>query len=279
MRSARGFADVKSSGEAGSETLIELRGVSGSAKPKDVDLAIRRGEVLGLAGLLGSGRSSLARLLFGMEPLASGEIRINGARVRIKSPSDAIAAGVALIPEDRHAQGLVAQHSVGENIILPVLDQISRYSWVSDADAAKVTAAQIAQLRIKAESAETIVNTLSGGNQQKVVVAKWLATRPSVLVLDEPTAGVDIGSKSEIVGLVRELARAGRAILLISSEMSVLLAASDRIAVMSSGRIVRVIPRRELDPPSDATSDVGERLRYAEGQLVLAIQTEAATTA
>ena len=120
---------------------------------------------------------------------------------------------------------------------------------------------QISQLRIKAESAETTVNTLSGGNQQKVVVAKWLATTPSVLVLDEPTAGVDIGSKSEIVVLIRELARSGRAILLISSEMSVLLAACDRIAVMSDGRIVREIPRRQLDPPSTETSDVGERLR------------------
>jgi ribose transport system ATP-binding protein len=168
---------------------------------------------------------------------------------------------------------------VRDNITLPVLDRISRYSWVSDSDAAKVSGEQISQLRIKAESAETTVNTLSGGNQQKVVVAKWLATMPSVLVLDEPTAGVDIGSKYEIVGVIRELARAGRAILLISSEMSVLLAACDRIAVMSSGRIVREIPRRRLDPPSAEIFDVGERLRYAERQLLLAIQAGAAATA
>lgn len=277
-RAARGFADYEPGGQAVGEALIELRGVSGPAKPSDVNLTVHRGEVLGVAGLLGSGRSSLARLLFGIEPLASGEIRINGDRVKIDTPRDAMAAGIALIPEDRVGQGLVTQHSVGDNITLPVLDRISRYFWVMDSDAAKVSGEQISQLRIKAESAETTVNTLSGGNQQKVVVAKWLATTPNVLVLDEPTAGVDIGSKSEIVVLIRELARSGRAILLISSEMSVLLAACDRIAVMSGGRIVREIPRRQLDPPSTETSDVGERLRYAERQLLLAIQTGAAAT-
>ncbi|MFZ1962314.1 MAG: sugar ABC transporter ATP-binding protein [Roseiarcus sp.] len=278
-RAARGFADVEPGAEATGDALIELRDASGPAKPRNVDLVIHRGEVLGVAGLLGSGRSSLARLLFGMEPLVSGDIRISGDRVKIETPRDAIAAGIALIPENRLVQGLVTQHSVGDNITLPVLDRISRYSWVSDSDAAKVSGEHISQLRIKAESAETTVNTLSGGNQQKVVVAKWLATMPSVLVLDEPTAGVDVGSKVEIVGVIRELARRGRALLLISSEMSVLLAACDRIVVMSSGRIVREIPRRRLDPPSAEISDAGERLRYAERQLLLAIQNGAAATA
>ena len=138
---------------------------------------------------------------------------------------------------------------------------------------------QIMQLRIKAASAETPVSTLSGGNQQKVVVAKWLATLPNILVLDEPTAGIDIGSKSEIAALIRRLAREGRAILLISSETSVLLAACDRIAVMSDGRIVREIPRRQLVPASSTVSDDGERLRYAERRLLRAIQTGATMTA
>jgi len=276
---ARGLGEVERGGEAHGEALIELRNASGARKPTSVDLVINRGEVLGAAGLLGSGRSSLARLLFGMELLVSGEIRIKGADAKIDSPQDAIAAGIALIPEDRLLEGVIAQHSVGANITLPVLDRISRYAWVSDSRAAEVSREQMAQLRIKAESADTIVNTLSGGNQQKVVVAKWLATTPSILVLDEPTAGIDIGSKSEIVGLIRELARGGCAILLISSEMPVLLAACDRIVVMSEGRIVREIPRRQLVPASGANSDEAERLRYAERQLVMAIQTGATMAA
>ncbi len=273
---ARSQIDREPADAAPGETLIELRDASGAVKPKSIELVIHRGEVVGVAGLLGSGRSSLARLMFGIEPLVSGQIRIGGKEAKIRSPRDAAAAGVALIPEDRHLQGLVAQHSVGSNITLPVLDRISRWSWVSDADAAKVTGEQMRQLRIKAESADTLVNTLSGGNQQKVVVAKWLATKPRILVLDEPTAGIDIGSKSEIVGLIRELAREGRAILLISSEISELLAASDRLVVMSGGRIVKEIPRRQLDPP-DRASDDGERLRHAERELRMAIQTGTAT--
>ena len=164
--------------------------------------------MLGAAGLLGSGRSSLARLLFGMEPLVAGEILVKGAKANICSPRDAIAAGIALIPEDRLLEGVIAQHSVAANIVLPVLERVSRYSWMSDAAAAEATREQIAQLRIKTASADAAVNTLSGGNQQKVVVGKWLARTPAILVLDEPTAGVDIGAKSEIVRLVRQLARA-----------------------------------------------------------------------
>jgi ribose transport system ATP-binding protein len=275
---SRALGEVERGGETHGEALIELRNASGARKPRNVDLVIRRGEVLGAAGLLGSGRSSLARLLFGMEPLVAGEIRVKGAAANMRSPPDAIAAGIALIPEDRLLEGVIAQHSVGANIELPVLERVSRHSWVSDAAAAKVSGEQIAQLRIKTASAAAAVNTLSGGNQQKVVVGKWLATKPDILVLDEPTAGVDIGAKSEIVRLVRELARAGRAILLISSETPVLLAACDRIVVMSEGRIVKEIARRELDPLS-ASADEGERLRYAERQLLMAIQTGAAMAA
>ena len=253
--------------------LVELRNASGAIKPSNVDLIIHSGEVLGVAGLLGSGRSSLARLMFGMEPLVSGEIRIGGAEARITSPRDAISAGVALVPEDRLLEGVIAQHSVGSNITLPVLDRISRFGWVSDLAAAEISRDQIGRLQIKAPSAATAVSTLSGGNQQKVVVAKWLATSPRILVLDEPTAGVDIGSKSEIVRLVRQLAREKRAILLISSEMSVLLAACDRIVVMSDGRVIKEMERRELDPVSLLGSDEADRLLYAERRLLTEIQT------
>ena len=271
-RASRGLGEVERGQGTQGEPLVELRNVSGARKPRNVDLVIRRGEVLGAAGLLGSGRSSLARLLFGIEPLAAGEIRVKGVEASIRSPRDAIAAGVALIPEDRLLEGVIAQHSVGANIVLPVLDRVSRYAWVSDSAAAEAAREQITRLRIKTASAGAAVNTLSGGNQQKVVVGKWLATTPEILVLDEPTAGVDIGAKSEIVRLVRELARAGRAILLISSETPVLLAACDRIVVMSEGRIVKDIARHELDPAAGAGADEGERLRHAERELLLAIQ-------
>ena len=278
-RASRGLGGVERGEETGGEALVELRKVSGARKPRSVDLVICRGEVLGAAGLLGSGRSSLARLLFGLEPLTAGEILIKGVKANIGSPRDAIAAGVALIPEDRLLEGLIAQHSVGANIVLSVLDRVARRAWVSEAAAAEVTREQIERLRIKTASAGAAVDTLSGGNQQKVVVGKWLAATPDILVLDEPTAGVDIGAKSEIVRLVRELARSGRAILLISSETPVLLAACDRIVVMSEGRIVKDIARRELDPAADAGADEGERLRYAERALLMAIQTGAAMAA
>lgn len=276
---ARGLGDVERSEHTHGDALIELRNASGRTKPRNVDLIIHRREVVGVAGLLGSGRSSLARLVFGMEPLVSGQVLIKGAAVELNSPQDAIEAGIALIPEDRLREGVIAQHSVGSNITLPVLDRISRYAWVSDARAAELTREQITLLRIKAELADTFVNTLSGGNQQKVVVAKWLAMTPSILVLDEPAAGIDIGSKSEIVRLIRQLARNGCAILLISSEMPVLLASCDRIVVMSDGHIVSDIPRRQLNSTSSTVSDEGERLRYAERQLLRAIQTGATMTA
>ena len=178
-RASRGLADVERDEGLKGEVLVELRNASGAIKPSNVDLVIHSGEVLGVAGLLGSGRSSLARLMFGMEPLVSGEIRIGGAEARITSPRDAIAVGLALIPEDRLLEGVIAQHSVGSNITLPVLDRISRLAWVSDRRAAEISRDQIARLQIKAPSAATAVSTLSGGNQQKVVVAKWLATTPA----------------------------------------------------------------------------------------------------
>jgi ribose transport system ATP-binding protein len=254
------------------EPLLELKRVSGQRKPRDVDLVVRRGEVVGVAGLLGSGRSSLARLLYGIDPPASGEIRLNGRTVMIANPRDALAAGIVLIPEDRNRQGVIAQHSVGHNIVLSVLDRISHYSWVSRREAARVINAQIGRLRIKVGSSDAPVHSLSGGNQQKVVLAKWLATQPDILVLDEPTAGIDIGSKAEIVILIREMARQGKAILLISSETPELLAASDRIVVMVDGRLVRDISRSEINPDIGNGIDPTERLRLAERRLQIAMQ-------
>jgi ribose transport system ATP-binding protein len=269
-RRSRGFSDVARGTAAIGEALLEARGLSGQAKPRNVDLTLHRGEVVGVAGLLGSGRSSLARLLCGVQPAVSGEIRVKGRPVTIASPRDAIRAGIALVPEDRARQGFVAFHSVESNVALPNLGAVSRGGIVDPRRVARLAEAAIARLRIKTDSRGAAVRTLSGGNAQKVVIAKWLATEPDVLILDEPTAGIDIGSKSEIVTLIRDLARAGKAVLVLSSELQELLAACDRILVMSDGRVVRDIARHDLDDPEDPDST--DALQHAEQKLNQAMQ-------
>ena len=274
-RSAGGFHDLERQAALG-EPMVELRGVSGTRKPQNtVDLVVHRGEVVGVAGLLGSGRSSMARVLCGIDPLAAGEIRIKGKPVSIRSPRDAINHGIALIPEDRRRQGFVAAHSVASNIQLPVLDKLSKYSWILTAKAKQHADSLIKRLRVKTASADSAISTLSGGNAQKVVIAKWLGNDPDVLVLDEPTAGIDIGSKGEIVALIRELARQGKAILILSSELAELLAASDRIVIMSNGQLVRDIAGSELDAVMAEASEPAERQLLAERYLQLALQNRA----
>ena len=269
-RRSRGFSDVTRETATLGEALLETRGLSGEQKPREVDITLRRGEVVGVAGLLGSGRSSLARLICGIQPIVAGEIRVKGKPVAIATPRDAIGAGIALVPEDRARQGFVAFHSVESNIGLPSLDRLSTKTWVDRAKAAALADRAIERLRIKTDSRKAAVKTLSGGNAQKVVIAKWLATEPDVLILDEPTAGIDIGSKSEIVTLIRDLARSGKAILVLSSELQELLAACDRILVMSDGRIVRDIARHDLDDPADP--DSLDALQHAESKLNRAMQ-------
>jgi ribose transport system ATP-binding protein len=264
-RRSRGFSDVVRETATIGEVLLETRGLSGAAKPVDIDLTLHRGEVVGVAGLLGSGRSSLARVLCGIQPRVKGEILIKGARVAIAKPRHAIDAGIALVPEDRARQGFVAFHSVENNIGLPNLDRLSKNTWVDRAKSVALAERSIERLHIKTDSRKATMRTLSGGNAQKVVIAKWLANEPDVLILDEPTAGIDIGSKSEIVTLIRNLAKSGKAILVLSSELQELLAACDRILVMSEGRIVRDIPRHDLD---DATKeDSIDSLQHAEQKL------------
>ena len=269
-RRSRGFSDVTRETAALGEALLETRDLSGEQKPRAVNITLHRGEVVGVAGLLGSGRSSLARLICGIQPIATGEIRIKGKPVPIAKPRDAIDAGIALVPEDRARQGFVNFHSVESNIGLPSLDRLSTNTWVNKAETAALAESSIKRLRIKTDSCKATVKTLSGGNAQKVVIAKWLATKPDVLILDEPTAGIDIGSKSEIVTLIRDLARSGKAILVLSSELQELLAACDRILVMSDGRIVRDIARHELDDA--ANRDSIDALQHAESKLNKAMQ-------
>jgi len=235
----------------GGEILLEIRGLSSGPRLRGVDLELRKGEIIGLAGLMGSGRSELARAIFGIDRIDAGEIVLNGRPVTVGSPQDAIDSRIALIPEDRHEQGLVMDHSVRENALLPLLGRLSRLGIVNDARGDRVVDAYVDSLAIKTRGTDLPVRLLSGGNQQKVVIAKWLATEPMILIMDEPTAGVDIGTKYEIVERIRDFAAAGNAVIFISSELPELLAVSDRVLVMRDGRVERTIPRLEIGSEED----------------------------
>ena len=237
--------------QTGSEVMLEARGLTTTAKLRGIDFTLRQGEVLGLAGLMGSGRTELARALFGIDPLESGELLVRGKPVRISSPRDAIDHGVALIPEDRRAQGLILDHAVRENFLLPLLSQISRAGIVDDAEGDRRTEVFVKRLSIKTRSTRQPIGTLSGGNQQKVVIAKWLGVEPHILIMDEPTAGVDIGTKGEIVSMIRAFADQGNSVIIISSELPELLAVSDRVLILRDGRVDREVDRADIHQEED----------------------------
>jgi ribose transport system ATP-binding protein len=231
---------------AAAEALLETRNLQCGRRVRDVSISLLAGEIVGLAGLMGSGRTELARALFGIDRLESGEILIRGQRIEITSPQQAVTAGIALVPEDRRAQGLVLDHSVRENLLLPLLEKIRRGLLLSSSAAREVSDALIKRFSVKVTDPGRPVRLLSGGNQQKVVIAKWLGTEPDVLILDEPTAGVDIGTKSEILDMIRALADDGKAVIVISSEYPELLAVSDRVLVLRDGAVVQDLPRSEI---------------------------------
>ncbi|MEA3537175.1 sugar ABC transporter ATP-binding protein [Rhizobium sp. CC-YZS058] len=269
---SKGLSDVVRGSSVWGEVLLEVSDLSGVHKPDHVSFTLHAGEVLGLAGLLGSGRSSLARLLAGIEPAASGSIQIRGRAATIRKPGDAIANGVALVPEARATQGIIPAHTVASNMVLAVIERLSRAGLVDRKAVADLTDKQISRLSIKTASRDHAVSTLSGGNQQKVVIGKWLATDPDILILDEPTAGIDIGSKAEIIRLVRDLAASGKAVIMISSELSELLTACDRILVMADGRVHADLPRETFDDPTVPAEDMAHRLQAAEQKLQTEIQ-------
>jgi ribose transport system ATP-binding protein len=213
---------------------------------RDISFRIQAGEILGLAGLMGSGRTELARALFGVDRVTGGEIRMRGRVVDVSNPAKAVREGIVLVPEDRRDQGLVLDHSVRENLLLPLLDRVERRGLLSTRAGRELSTSLIERFQVKVAHPGRPVRLLSGGNQQKVVLAKWLGTEPDVLVLDEPTAGVDIGTKSEILETVRALADAGKAVLIISSEYPELLAVSDRVLVLRDGSVVRELQRSEI---------------------------------
>jgi ribose transport system ATP-binding protein len=223
---------------------LAVSGLVTSAFPQQqVDLRIRPGEIVGLAGLVGSGRTSLARALFGIDPPLAGSITLNGQALRVTSPHDAVVAGLYLVPEDRKKDGLVLDMPIAENITLADLPHYASAGLVDRGAERRAAEAQGHSLRIKAPGVEVIAGTLSGGNQQKVVLGKWLSMAPRVILFDEPTRGIDVGAKGEIYTLMRALADKGVAILMISSDMEEVIGVSDRIVVMHEGRISGTLQR------------------------------------
>jgi ribose transport system ATP-binding protein len=213
---------------------------------KDVGFSVHKGEVLGLFGLMGAGRTELFETIFGLHARsASGRLFLEGRELRVSAPTDAIEAGIALVPEDRKRQGLVLDMSVAASISLAGIEQVERFGFLSSRRERRLAGDYTNRLRIKAASQKQPVKSLSGGNQQKVVIAKWLATRPKVLLLDEPTRGVDVNAKNEIYKLISELASAGLAIVMISSELPEIMTIADRIIVLSEGRQTAQFARAE----------------------------------
>ena len=226
-----------SNNQPGKRVLI-AENISTDTVLEQVSLDLRQGEIVGLAGMVGSGRTELARALFGADPLTSGSIKINGENAYLKNPFEAIKKKISLVPEDRKEQGLFTELPIRNNITMPILRKISQWGFLSRSKEQEIVDQSRNQLSIAMASGSQEVQYLSGGNQQKVVLAKWLQTRPEIIIMDEPTRGVDVGAKFEIYQLMRHLNQEGIGILMISSELTEILGLSDRILVMREGRIV-----------------------------------------
>jgi ABC-type sugar transport system ATPase subunit len=205
-------------------------------------LFLRAGEIVGIGGLVGAGRTELCRAIFGLDPIDRGKIFVEGKELKIRSPREAVAAGIALIPEDRQKAGLATGLPISENVSLASLGSISAFGFLNQAAERQMTSTFIGRLRIKCASGAQLAGRLSGGNQQKVVIAKWLARGAKIFLFDEPTRGIDVGAKVEVFDVMNELAKAGAAILMVSSELPELLQVADRILVMRQGRISGELP-------------------------------------
>jgi L-arabinose transport system ATP-binding protein len=216
------------------QTVLEMKSVS-TSRIQDVSLSLRSGEVLGISGLVGSGRTELLRAVFGLDRIYSGSIELDGKPVSLNSPSKAIAAGIGLVPEDRRSEGIIALRSVEENLTLSWAGRKEKIGWRKKGK--ELTLSYVQKMQIKTPSPRQLIGLLSGGNQQKVIVSRWLATKPRILLLDEPTRGIDVGAKTEMYGLIDSLAKQGLAILLVSSELPEILGLADRILVMKQGAL------------------------------------------
>ena len=241
-----------------SEILLETRDLGGNGV-KPFSLQLHKGEVLGLGGLVGAGRTEYAQLIFGAARKECGEIYINGEKAGIRSPRDAVKAGIGMVPEDRKLNGALLRMNIRENIVLPILKRISnRAGFVNSRQERDITNEEIQALRIKTPSAEQKVNNLSGGNQQKVVLAKWLANDCRVLILDEPTRGIDVAAKQEIYNLINELASKGCGIIMISSDMEELIGITDRMLILYEGKLTGQLERAEYTQEKILTYASGE---------------------
>ena len=224
------------------EELLKVEHLTREPVLKDISFSLRAGEIVGMAGLIGAGRTELCRALFGVDKVQRGEVRIAGQPMRANSPRDAVQAGVALIPEDRQHTGLATALPISFNLTMANLDGVCRFGFLNHGAEKRIAADYTARLRIRAESGRQLAGRLSGGNQQKVAIAKWLVRGARVFLFDEPTRGIDVGAKAEVFQMMDELARGGAAILMVSSEMAELLQVADRILVMRQGRISGELP-------------------------------------
>jgi ABC-type sugar transport system ATPase subunit len=239
------------------EVLLEAEGLTMPEQYYDVSLKVRRGEIVGMAGLVGAGRSEVASAIFGAAPAMSGTVKVKGEKVHIRSVADALNIGIAMVPEDRARTGLVLPMATSTNMTFAILKKLSKGGFVNTRQEKKYFEQYFNYLQIKVRDGEQTVKELSGGNQQKVVLAKWLMTEPDILILDEPTRGIDVGAKAEVYKLISELARQGKAILMISSEMQEVLQLSDRVYVMCEGRVTAELSREELSGAAIMTAATG----------------------
>ena len=257
-RASIGQSEIDSGRVVSSNVALSLRNLSCYVSGvRNVNLDLNSGEILGLAGLVGAGRTELARVLFGLTPADTGEIRMNGQRIVLDSPQIAVAHGIAYVPEDRSRHGAILELPVEQNITMAIHPRIFPGGWLRLGVERALAAQHIRTLDIRPPASGIRAAALSGGNQQKVSVARWLATKPSILILDEPTQGVDVGAKSELHALIRNLAKQGLAVLLISSDLPELLALSDRIGVMRAGRLVSLLPAK-TDPHKVMSAAFGQ---------------------
>lgn len=227
------------------DIFLEVKQLTKRGVFENISFQVRRGEIIGVAGLMGAGRTEIMKAIFGFAPADKGEIFIQGKRVRIKNPNDAIRNGIGFVTEDRKSEGLILHFSIRENIALPNLKRFSSCGWISEQTEKTFVEELVQKLHVKMTDISQPVKSLSGGNQQKVVLAKWLGMEPKLLILDEPTRGVDIGAKKEIYFLIQQLAERGVAIIMVSSELPELLGMSDRIMVIHEGRIGGILDREE----------------------------------
>ncbi|MDR1574750.1 MAG: sugar ABC transporter ATP-binding protein [Treponema sp.] len=228
------------------EPVLELKNISDGKLLKDVSFTLRKGEILGFAGLVGAGRSELVKTIFGLWPQAVGDILVDGKKAAIRNPEEAMALGLVLVPESRKLEAIYPEMSVMFNITLKTIKEFIRGIFVDSEKERAITREQVDTMAIKTPSYSQTVGNLSGGNQQKVVIGRWLATKPRILILDEPTKGVDVGAKAEIYTIMNDLVKQGVSIIMISSELPEVINMADRVMVMSAGRITACLPREEL---------------------------------